>query len=60
MKVLVTGSSGQLGKSLIGYKPENIDLIKVCTAVAPLFGLFGTITGMMEVFHILVLVELQN
>ena len=32
---------------------SNIDLIKVCTAVAPLFGLFGTITGMMEVFHIL-------
>ena len=32
---------------------SNIDLIKVRTAVAPLFGLFGTITGMMEVFHIL-------
>lgn len=32
---------------------SNIDLIKVCTAVAPLFGLFGTITGMIEVFHLL-------
>ena len=29
MKVLVTGSTGQLGKTLIGYKPKNIDLIKV-------------------------------
>ena len=32
MKVLVTGSTGQLGKTLIGYKPENIDLIKVSSA----------------------------
>ena len=29
MKVLVTGSTGQLGKTLIAYKPENINLIKV-------------------------------
>ena len=32
MKVLVTGSTGQLGKTLVGYKPENIELIKVSSA----------------------------
>ena len=29
MKVLLTGSSGQLGKTLIKFKPDNIQLIKV-------------------------------
>tara|TARA_Y100001970_G_scaffold288855_1_gene417392 strand:- start:67478 stop:68002 length:525 start_codon:yes stop_codon:yes gene_type:complete len=32
---------------------QNLDLIKMCVAIAPLFGLFGTITGMIEVFHLL-------
>ena len=32
MKVLVTGSTGQLGKTLVGYKPENIELKKVSSA----------------------------
>ena len=27
MKVLLTGSTGQLGKEIINSKPENIDLI---------------------------------
>ena len=27
--------------------------MKVCVVVAPLFGLFGTITGMIEVFYLL-------
>ena len=27
--------------------------MKVCVMVAPLFGLFGTITGMIEVFYLL-------
>ena len=31
----------------------NLTLIKLCVGVAPLLGLFGTITGMMEVFHLL-------
>ena len=31
----------------------NISLIKLCVGVAPLLGLFGTITGMIEVFHLL-------
>ena len=29
MKVLLTGSTGQLGKSLIRSKPDKIELIKV-------------------------------
>ena len=32
---------------------QNLILIKLCVGVAPLLGLFGTITGMMEVFHLL-------
>ena len=32
---------------------KNVDLVKVCVMVAPLFGLFGTITGMIEVFYLL-------
>jgi biopolymer transport protein ExbB len=32
---------------------QNLDLIKMCVGIAPLFGLFGTITGMIEVFHLL-------
>ena len=32
---------------------KNVDLMKVCVMVAPLFGLFGTITGMIEVFYLL-------
>lgn len=32
---------------------QNLTLIKLCVGVAPLFGLFGTIAGMMEVFHLL-------
>ena len=32
---------------------QNLSLIKMCVGIAPLFGLFGTITGMIEVFHIL-------
>ena len=32
---------------------SNLELIRVCVAIAPLFGLLGTIVGMIEVFHIL-------
>ena len=32
---------------------SNLTLIKLCVGIAPLFGLFGTIAGMMEVFHLL-------
>ena len=32
MKVLLTGSTGQLGKTLIVVKPNNVELIKVSSA----------------------------
>ena len=32
---------------------NNLELIRVSIAIAPLLGLFGTIVGMIEVFHIL-------
>ena len=32
---------------------KNLGLIKMCVGIAPLFGLFGTITGMIEVFHVM-------
>ena len=37
MKVLITGSKGQLGQALIEKKPENIDLIlnEYCGALQP-------------------------
>ena len=32
---------------------KNIQLIQVCIALCPLFGLMGTVTGMIEVFQIM-------
>ena len=32
---------------------QNLSLIKMCVGIAPLFGLFGTITGMIEVFQVM-------
>ena len=32
---------------------KNTTLIKTCIALAPLFGLLGTITGMIEVFQVM-------
>ena len=32
MKVLLTGSTGQLGKTIIGITPNNVELIKVSSA----------------------------
>ncbi len=32
---------------------KNITLIKTCIALAPLFGLLGTVTGMIEVFQVM-------
>ena len=32
---------------------NNIEFIRGCVALAPLFGVLGTIIGMIEVFHIL-------
>ena len=32
---------------------RNIQLIQVCIALCPLFGLMGTVTGMIEVFQVM-------
>jgi len=32
---------------------RNTEMVKVCTAVAPLFGLLGTVTGMIAVFDVM-------
>ena len=32
---------------------QNIQLIQVCIALCPLFGLMGTVTGMIEVFQVM-------
>ena len=32
---------------------KNIQLIQVCIALCPLFGLMGTVTGMIEVFQVM-------
>lgn len=32
---------------------RNINMVKTCTAVAPLFGLLGTVTGMISVFDVM-------
>jgi Biopolymer transport proteins len=32
---------------------RNTTLIKTCIALAPLFGLLGTVTGMIEVFQVM-------
>ena len=32
---------------------RNLSLIQCCVAVAPLFGLLGTVTGMIEVFQVM-------
>ena len=32
---------------------RHLPLVNTCVALAPLFGLLGTVTGMIEVFHIL-------
>ena len=32
---------------------RNVQLIQVCIALCPLFGLMGTVTGMIEVFQVM-------
>ena len=40
--------------SEVGNKlKENLSMIQTCVALAPLFGLLGTVTGMIEVFQVM-------
>jgi biopolymer transport protein ExbB len=39
---------------------ENLPMIQACVALAPLFGLLGTVTGMIEVFQVMAINGTSN
>lgn len=39
---------------------ENLSMIQACVALAPLFGLLGTVTGMIEVFQVMAITGTSN
>ena len=39
---------------------ENLAMIQACVALAPLFGLLGTVTGMIEVFQVMAINGTSN
>jgi biopolymer transport protein ExbB len=43
----------QLVSSVGSKLKENLSMIQACVALAPLFGLLGTVTGMIEVFQVM-------
>ena len=43
----------QLVSSVAVKMRENLSMIQACVALAPLFGLLGTVTGMIEVFQVM-------
>ena len=43
----------QLVSSVAVRMRENLPMIQACVALAPLFGLLGTVTGMIEVFQVM-------
>jgi len=47
--------------SRVGSKlKENLSMIQACVALAPLFGLLGTVTGMIEVFQVMAINGTSN
>jgi len=47
--------------SRVGSKlRENLSMIQACVALAPLFGLLGTVTGMIEVFQVMAINGTSN
>ena len=47
--------------SKVGSKlRENLSMIQACVALAPLFGLLGTVTGMIEVFQVMAVTGTSN
>ncbi len=47
--------------SSVGIKMrENLSMIQACVALAPLFGLLGTVTGMIEVFQVMAINGTSN
>jgi biopolymer transport protein ExbB len=47
--------------STVGSKlKDNLSMIQACVALAPLFGLLGTVTGMIEVFQVMAINGTSN
>jgi biopolymer transport protein ExbB len=59
MQLLITrlGKAGAIKEKLISQARTEVNrhlsLINTCVALAPLFGLLGTVTGMIEVFQVM-------
>ena len=50
----------QLVSSVAVKMRENLSMIQACVALAPLFGLLGTVTGMIEVFQVMAINGTSN
>lgn len=50
----------QLVSSVAIKMRENLPMIQACVALAPLFGLLGTVTGMIEVFQVMAINGTSN
>jgi biopolymer transport protein ExbB len=50
----------QLVSSVGSKLKENLSMIQACVALAPLFGLLGTVTGMIEVFQVMAINGTSN
>jgi len=50
----------QLVSNVASKLRENLSMIQACVALAPLFGLLGTVTGMIEVFQVMAINGTSN
>ena len=50
----------QLISSVSAKLRKNLSMIQACVALAPLFGLLGTVTGMIEVFQVMAISGSSN
>ncbi len=50
----------QLISGVAAQTKKNLSMIQACVALAPLFGLLGTVTGMIEVFQVMAISGSSN
>ncbi len=50
----------QLVSAVAASAKRNLTMIQACVALAPLFGLLGTVTGMIEVFQVMAISGSSN